>query len=42
MRKLIKKLNKWFTHTPGLHVLTKWQRDNIYDFIIQFIEEVTK
>ena len=43
MRKLLKKLQKWYLKQPFKEpILSKWQRELIYDFIIEYIEEVTK
>ena len=42
MRKLLKMLNKWYNQEKEWHTLTKWQRNIIYDFIIDYIQEVTK
>ena len=46
MRSLIRKLQKWYIKHQRLYdediYLTKWQRDIIYDFIINFIKGVKK
>ena len=41
MRKLLKQLNKWYLKQPFKEpILTKWQREIIYNFIIDFIKGV--
>ena len=44
MRKLLKKLNQWYNQYPHTEELdlTKWQREIIYDFIIDYCKEVTR
>ena len=42
MRKLLKSLNKWYKQHPIVEEvkLNKWQRDIIYEFIIEYIKGV--
>ena len=40
MRKLLKKLQRWYNVAKIDTILTKWQRDIIYDFIIDYIKGV--
>ena len=46
MRSLIRKLQKWYKKHQRLYDgdihLTKWQRDIIYNFVIDYIREVKK
>ena len=42
MKKLIKKLQKWEIRQEFDTSLTKWQREIIYDFIIELLEIISK
>ena len=42
MRKLLKRLERWRLIATIPTKLTKWQREIIYNFIIDYIREVTK
>ena len=42
MRKLIEKLSKWLIREVDDVSLSKWQRDIIYNFVIDYIEGVKK
>ena len=42
MRKLLKKLNKWNLKRPIPIVLSKWQRDILFEFFSEHMDQVHK